>query len=122
MNRPGTQNDCFHLVNDHKRTSATAPRDLAAEVGGVLVSKARPLFGQVVSSENGRHWADRNAGAAVDALHWIDEELLRRSVPRFILLGMNAIYRAGVHASCVFSSDAGFCDHVCHRYRSPEDE
>jgi hypothetical protein len=33
---------------------------------------------------------------------------------------MNAIYRAGIDAGCVLGSNAGFCDHVSHMYRSPE--
>src|SRR5271155_1580411 len=115
MNGPGTQHHRFHLVNDHGRPNAATPRSLAAVVGGVLVRKGRPLFRQIVSSENGRDRADGNTGAAVDTLYRIDEELLDLTILRFIFLGMNAVYRAGIDAGSVLGSDAGFCDHICHK-------
>src|SRR5271156_1105256 len=93
---------------------------LTTEVAGVLVSKGRPLFWQVVPSKYGRHRAYGDAGATVDTLHGVDEELLDLAILRFIFLGMNAIYRAGIDAGCVFCADARFCDHVSHKYLSPE--
>ena len=66
--------------------------------------------------------ADGNTGAAINTFHRIDEELVGFTILRFIFLGMNAVYRASVDAGCVLSSNAGFCDHVSHIYRSPEGE
>jgi hypothetical protein len=45
-----------------------------------------PLIGQIAQSENGRHRADRNAGAAINAFHRIDEQLLRFAEFRLIFL------------------------------------
>jgi hypothetical protein len=91
-------------------------------VARVLVSKAGPLFGQIVAGENSRHRADGNTGTAVDTFHGIDEELVGFGILRFIFLGINSIYRAGIDAGCVLGSNAGFRDHVSHNYHSPVGE
>src|SRR5579885_3693311 len=87
---------------------------LAAVVGRVFRGELRPLFRQVVERENGRHRADRHAGAAVDALDRIDVQHLRLGVIGLVLFGMDAVHRAGVYARGIFGSNAGFCNHVCH--------
>src|SRR6266852_3940126 len=89
-------------------------------VVGVLLDVGVPLLGQVVQREDRRNGADRNAGAAVDALNRVDEELVYRIelwpavfVLR-VLFRMDAIDRAGVHACGVFRSDAGFGNDIRH--------
>src|SRR5262249_50355053 len=82
--------------------------------GCVPGGEVGPLFRKVIQCEDGRYQADRYAGAAVDALHRVDVEQLRFRVVGLVFLGMNAVYRARIHTSRVFGSDAGFCNDVCH--------
>ena len=49
----------------------------------VLLDVGVPLLGQVVQREDRLNGADRNAGAAVDALNRVDEELVYRMRYRF---------------------------------------
>ena len=66
------------------------------------------LLRQVVQREDRGHWADRDAGTAIDALHGINVEL--RNVvecwPAVVIgrvfLGVDAVYGAGVDAGGVF--------------------
>ena len=73
-----------------------------------------PLLGQVVERENRGHRADRHARAAIDAFNRINVKLGNAVeggpavVIGRVLLGVDAIYGTGVHASRVFRSDAGF--------------
>src|ERR1700733_7942315 len=97
---------------------------LPAEVCSVLLSKVGPLLRQVVLREDCRHGAGGNAGAAVDALDRIDKELVSRSVTVFVLLGVDAIDRTGVHTGGVLGADTGFCNdvsHVCYLRRQTLD-
>ena len=89
-------------------------RRLAAEVRGVLLREVGPFLGQVVGGKDGRNRAGRNAGAAVDALDRIDEELLGVTVVGFVLLGVDAIDRTGVYASGVLGADTRFCNDISH--------
>ena len=92
---------------------------LAAEVAGVLFGEMGPFFRQIVCRKDGRNRARRNAGAAVDALDRIDEELIGIAVTVLILFGVDAVYWAGVHAGCIFGPDAGFRDYIRHLSCSP---
>jgi len=87
---------------------------LAAEILGVALGKVLPFFRQIVQCENRRHRTHRYAGAAVDALDWINVQHLFFGVTGCILLGMNAIHRTSIDASGVFGPDAWFCNYVCH--------
>src|SRR6185437_3968466 len=73
-----------------------------------------PLVRQVVGCIDGRHRADWHTGAAVDALHRINIELLRSFVLRFPFARMDAVHGAGIHASSVFGPDARFSNDVGH--------
>src|SRR6266478_5360636 len=90
------------------------------DIVGVLLDVGVPLLGQVVQREDRRNGTNRNAGAAVDALNRVDEELVYRIEPRpavfvlRVLFRMDAIDRAGVHAGGVFRSDAGFGNDIRH--------
>jgi hypothetical protein len=81
---------------------------------GVLLDVGVPLLWQIVQREDRRNGADRNAGAAVDTLDRVDEELVYLIKPRTavfvlrVLFRMDAIDRAGVHTCRVFRSDAWF--------------
>src|ERR1019366_1275089 len=63
-----------------------------------------------------RNRADGNAGAAVDAFHRIDVKHLFAGELVVLLFGMDAVNGASVHASCVLGADAGFRNHVCHKF------
>src|SRR6266511_2133851 len=87
---------------------------LTAKVLCVALLEVLPLFRQVVDGEDGRDRADRNAGAAVDALDRVDIDHLLFGESGLIFLGVNAIYRACIDAGGVLGSNAGFCDYVGH--------
>ena len=89
-------------------------RELAAEKGCVLLREIRPFIWQVVGGEDGGHWTNWNTCTTVDTLDGIDEQHVAFSMRSFIFLRMDAIYRAGVDASRVLRTNAGFCDYVCH--------
>jgi hypothetical protein len=88
---------------------------LPSKIFRVAFGERRPFFRKIIQCKNSRYWAYRHASAAVDTLYRVDVEHLFLGVSRGILLGMNAIYRAGVHASGIFRSDARFCNHISHR-------
>jgi hypothetical protein len=79
-----------------------------------------PFFGEILEGKNGRDRADGDAGAAIDADGGIDIELSYLVEGRAAVIvgaafcGVDAIYRADVHARGVFRADAGFCDYECH--------
>jgi hypothetical protein len=73
-----------------------------------------PLIGKIVHSEDCRDRANGHARSAIYTLDWIDVELGRLFKLRFVLLGVNAIDRAGIHTSGVLHADAGFGDHISH--------
>ena len=73
-----------------------------------------PLFRRLVERENRFHGARRNAGAAIDALVGVDEQLLRGLERRFILPRMYAIDRADVDTGGVLRADAGLGDDIRH--------
>src|ERR1035437_5765846 len=87
---------------------------LLSVIRRVLGGEFRPFLGQIVKSEDGRHGAHRDAGAAVDTLYGIDVEQFRVRVGGLVLLRMNAIDRAGVDAGSIFGSNTRFSDYVCH--------
>ena len=92
---------------------------LAAEVRGVLFSKAGPLLRQVVERKDCRDRAGGNAGATVDAFDWVNEKLVGFRVAVLVFLGVDAIDRTGVYTGGVLRADTGFCNDVCHLLISP---
>ncbi len=88
--------------------------ELAAEERGVPLREVAPFFWEVVEREDRRNRANRHTGAAIDAFHRIDVDQFFTSELLFILLRVDAIYRARVDASRVFGSDAGFSNYVSH--------
>jgi len=99
---------------------ANSSENLPTEVGGVLLREVRPLLRQIVLGKNGRNGAGRHARAAIDALNWIDEQLIGLAVTAFVFFGVDAIDGTGVHAGGVLGADTGFCNHVCHFEYSPK--
>jgi hypothetical protein len=87
---------------------------LGSEEIGVNGSVALPLLRQVLESKNGSYWANRNACAAIDALHGINIKLWDAFKTRFIFARVNAIHRANVHARGILGAGAGFGDYVSH--------
>lgn len=73
-----------------------------------------PFLGKIFFGEYGLHGTFIYAEAAVDAGVGVD---VQHFIGREITLafgGMNAVDGADFHAGRVFSSDAGFSDHMCH--------
>jgi hypothetical protein len=87
---------------------------LATEVGGVLFAEAFPFLGQVVAAEDRGDGADGNTRATVNALDWIDEELIVGFGTVLVSLGVNTIYRTSVHTRPVLGANAGFRDYIRH--------
>src|SRR5260370_15908341 len=92
----------------------TPARRLAPEVSRILRLELRPLLRQVIPGIDRRHRANRHARAAIDALYRIDEQLLGLAMPRLILLRVDTVHRAGIHASRVLRPDAWFRNHIRH--------
>src|SRR5271166_4920085 len=87
---------------------------LPAKVFGVLLREAGPLLGQIIQREDCGYGTNRYASAAIDAFHRIDiDHVVLAEIGR-ILLGMNAIHRAGINARRILRSDAGFSNNVSH--------
>ncbi len=78
----------------------------------VEFGEAGELGRKLFQSENGVGRADRNACAAIDAIVRIHIKLGRIREAAFILLGMDAIHRAGLHAQFIFRT--GIRNYVCH--------
>src|SRR5579862_466938 len=87
---------------------------LTAVVRGVLLCEVRPLLRQVIESEDRRNRAGRNAGAAVNALDRVNEQLIGLAMAALVFLGVNAIDWTGVHTGGVLGADTGFCDYISH--------
>src|SRR2546422_596657 len=87
---------------------------LSGEERGVTRGELVPLLWKVVEREDRRNGANRDAGAAVNALYRINVEHLFPFVLFIILLGVDAVYRTCVDAGGVLGSDAGFSNYVCH--------
>src|SRR6267143_6686807 len=77
--------------------------------------KVGPFLRQIFEREDCRHRANRNAGAAVNALHRADIKLGLRFEIGLVLPRVDTIYRADVHASGVLGSDTGLSNYVRHR-------
>jgi hypothetical protein len=110
------------IVEAAPDTGAADPRNqrrqecgLTSEVGGVARGEVVPFFREIIEREDGRHRANRDAGAAIDALDGIDIKQFRRRVLGVVFLRMNAIHRARIHASGVFGVDARFSNYVGHK-------
>src|SRR5262252_2862918 len=109
------KNQAYHPLKTEARSTRAARWIFtvwasAPVVLGVLLGIGLPFFRQVVESKNGRDWADRHASAAINTLHRVDIQHLRTSKLRFVLLGMNAIHRAGVYTRRVLGPDARLCN------------
>src|SRR5437879_3196139 len=102
-------------MTDHNRRWSVLPvPELTAEISGVPRDEFGPLRGQIGQREYSRYRTNRHASPAIDALYRVYVEHLFGGVPVIILLGVDAIHRAGVHARRVLRSDAGFCYDICH--------
>jgi hypothetical protein len=98
-----------------KRGLKDGRASLPPEVFRVPLGVFFPLFRKVVERKNGRHRADRNAGAAVNAFYGINVEHLLGAELLRVFLGMNAIHRTGVDTGGVFGSNAGLGNYVGHK-------
>ena len=95
------------------------------DVAFVKLCVLLPLLRQVVQRENPGYRADRDARATIDAFHGINVELgnavecWAAVVIGRVLLGVDAIYGAGVDAGSVFRSDSGFGNDIGHKPPPP---
>jgi hypothetical protein len=102
---------------ERERRIKLFPADSATKKSSVLFGKARPLLGQVIEREDGRHRAYRYARATIDTFYRIDVNQLFVLETRVVFLRVNTIHRARVHTSRIFSTYAGFGDNVCHAFK-----
>lgn len=65
--------------------------------------------------EDGANWARRLAGAAVDTLIRIDEELLHVFVVAFTFSGVNTVHWTDIDTRAIFKTHTGAGNHVRHR-------
>src|SRR4030095_11749002 len=83
------------------------------DVAGVLLNVGVPLLRKVIQREDRRNWADWYAGAAVDALDRVNEQLVNLFEPRAavfvlcVLFRMDAVHWAGIHTGRILSPDKG---------------
>src|ERR1051325_1284366 len=77
-----------------------------------------PLFRRLVERENRLHRTRRNAGAAVDALVRMDEQLVRTFELGLVLPRMDAVDRADIDTGGVLRADAGFGNDIRHSQRA----
>ena len=89
---------------------------LASEENGVPLRKFVPLLWKIIEREDSRNRTYRNAGSAVNTLDRIDVQQFFVFEARIVFLRVNAIDRARVHTSRIFSAYAGFGDNVCHGF------
>src|SRR5208283_6169989 len=109
---PGVQ-DLWHRV-----APLSAISILLLVILRVDLDEALPLFRKVIQGEDGGDGADRNARAAVNALHRVDVELRQVGEVPFIFARVDAINRTDVYASSVFGVDARFSNDVRHEASS----
>src|SRR5207249_1352852 len=80
-----------------------------------------PLLGQIVQRENRGDWADGYARAAINALHGVNVKLRDflecwpAVVVGRVLLGVDAIYGAGIDAGGVLHPNAGLGNDIRHK-------
>lgn len=82
----------------------------------VGLRKLAPLRRQVVQRKNCRDRTHRHARATIDAFLGIDVELWGASKISLVLLWMNAIHWASIHACSVFYAYARLGDYVSHSF------
>src|SRR6476646_5127526 len=88
---------------------------LALEVVGVELDEVLPLGWHGALLEDRREGAGWLAGAAVDALIWIDVEQLDRLEVRLALRRVDAVNGADINARGVLLTDARLGNHIGHR-------
>lgn len=107
-----------HVVNlsvlDGRVAATNLRQHLASEILSVALGEMLPLFWKIVLSKDGRHRAHRHASATVNTFDGINVEHLFRGEWSFVLLGMDAVHRTSIYTGVVLSSDAWFCNYVCH--------
>ena len=104
---PGVLRNYFEITFE-----AAENGNLASEEGCVAFREGCPFFRQIVKSEDSRHRTDGDASTAIDAIVGVHVELGNIGKVRFVLLGVDAIHRAGLYAQLVLGAGVG--DYVCH--------
>ena len=82
------------------------------EVRGVQFGETGRLHREFFQGEDGISGANRYAGAAIDTFDRVYVELRGICKPLLVLLGVDAVHRAGLHAQFVLGT--GVCDYICH--------
>jgi hypothetical protein len=81
-------------------------------MGRVRVREMCQVRGQILERVDRVRRADRNAGAAIDAVGGVDVQVRGVGEAGFVFLGMDAIHRASLDAQLVLR--ASICDYICH--------
>lgn len=81
-------------------------------VCGVDGGETGVFLWEFVEHKNRISGANRDAGAAIDAIVGLDVELRRFGETSLILLGVNAVNGAGLHAQFILGTSIG--NYVCH--------
>src|ERR1039457_5220375 len=81
-------------------------------VRGVERGELGEFLGEFVQHENRIGGANRDAGAAIDAIVRVNEELRALGETGLSLFGVDAIHRAGLHAQFILGTGIG--NYVCH--------
>jgi hypothetical protein len=79
---------------------------------GVDISETGVFLGEFVEHEDRIRGANRDACAAIDAIVGFDIKLWCFGETALILLGVDAVYRAGLHAQFILGTGIG--NYVCH--------
>jgi len=78
------------------------------------LSKPRPFLWQVFQGKDRRDGASRNTGTTIDAFIRFNVQLLELLERGLILLRMDAIDRANIHACRILRTNARFSDYIDH--------
>jgi hypothetical protein len=87
---------------------------LLLEIRSVLGCEGLPLIRHFIAREDGVDRALWSTRPTIDAVIWIDAQLVDRSVGSLILGGVNAVDRANCNTRRVLYRNAGLADDVSH--------
>ena len=79
---------------------------------GVDIGEAGVFLGKFVQHKDRIGGAHRDASTTIDAIVGLDVQLRRFGETGLILLGVDAVHRAGLHAQLVLRTGIG--NYVCH--------
>ena len=81
-------------------------------MSGILFREVGQFRRELFQREDRIRGADPDAGAAVDAVVWVHIEMPCLDEACLVLLGMDAVHRAGLHAPLIFRT--GIRNYLSH--------